>query len=50
MAPSTSETAPLTGDDWQLDIEITTSPVPLANDECDTSDGCESSCASACAS
>ncbi|MDQ0933386.1 MULTISPECIES: FxLD family lanthipeptide [Streptomyces] len=49
MATATTETAPITGDDWQLTIAITDAPVPVAED-CDTSDGCESTCASSCTS
>ncbi|UUU32399.1 FxLD family lanthipeptide [Streptomyces sp. CA-210063] len=48
MAIATTETAPIT-DDWQLTIAITDAPMPVAED-CDTSDGCESTCASSCTS
>ncbi|MFD3736024.1 hypothetical protein [Streptomyces sp. NPDC058632] len=45
----TTGLAPITGDDWELTIAITDSP-SLENDDCDTSDGCESTCASSCTS
>ncbi|MBA6440663.1 FxLD family lanthipeptide [Streptomyces sp. GMR22] len=36
--------------DWELEVSITDAPHPVAPDSCDTSDGCESSCASSCTS
>ncbi|MGW3635246.1 FxLD family lanthipeptide [Streptomyces sp. NPDC005122] len=47
-APLDSVEVPLV-DEWDLDTTITHSPTPIV-DGCDTSDGCESSCASSCAS
>ncbi|MFF4806431.1 FxLD family lanthipeptide [Streptomyces sp. NPDC001351] len=40
---------PFSDEDWQLEVTITDAPrsVPA---NCDTSDGCESSCASSCTS
>ncbi|MEV0257728.1 FxLD family lanthipeptide [Streptomyces sp. NPDC050732] len=40
---------PLAEEEWQLEVTITDAPVVVAN-ECDTSDGCESTCDSSCAS
>ncbi|MGA4842131.1 FxLD family lanthipeptide [Streptomyces sp. G45] len=37
-------------DEWDLDITITDAPRVAAQDDCDTSDGCESTCASSCTS
>ncbi|MFT9478738.1 FxLD family lanthipeptide [Streptomyces sp. 11-1-2] len=41
---------PFSGEDWELEVSVTDTPRPVASDDCDTSDGCESSCASSCTS
>ena len=50
MEATAIDTRPITGDDWQLTIALTDSPRVLVNESCDTSDGCESTCDSSCAS
>ncbi|WP_354670708.1 FxLD family lanthipeptide [Streptomyces flavofungini] len=44
------ETVPFATEEWELDITITDTPRIAASDECDTSDGCESTCDSSCTS
>lgn len=44
---TTADTIPTT--EWELDLTVTDAPRVLPT-ACDTSDGCESSCASACTS
>ncbi|NEW72601.1 FxLD family lanthipeptide [Streptomyces rhizosphaericus] len=46
----TTVTLPFSDEDWELEVSITDAPLPAAPDACDTSDGCESSCASSCTS
>ncbi|MFF4575687.1 FxLD family lantipeptide [Streptomyces sp. NPDC001410] len=50
-APLASKTVevPLSGDEWDLNTTITTSPTPII-EMCDTSDGCAKTCASSCTS
>lgn len=43
-------TMPLTEEEWQLEVTITDAPRVVAREECDTSDGCDSTCDSSCAS
>ncbi|WP_406438959.1 FxLD family lanthipeptide [Streptomyces sp. NBC_01613] len=40
---------PFSDEDWQLDVIVTDAPRPVPAN-CDTSDGCKSSCASSCTS
>ncbi|MFJ1994259.1 FxLD family lanthipeptide [Streptomyces asiaticus] len=47
---STTVISPFPDGDWELEVSITDAPLPAAPDACDTSDGCESSCASSCTS
>lgn len=50
MTTATEPVTPATlPDEWQLDITITDLPTVVLED-CDTSDGCKSTCDSACAS
>lgn len=46
---SATDLLPFSEEDWQLDVTITDAPRPVPVN-CDSSDGCESSCASSCAS
>ncbi|MEU0843521.1 FxLD family lanthipeptide [Streptomyces sp. NPDC005962] len=46
----TTATFPFSDEEWQLDVSITDAPRPVASDDCDTSDGCESTCDSSCTS
>ncbi|MEI5100970.1 FxLD family lanthipeptide [Streptomyces sp. PmtG] len=41
---------PLGEDEWVLDITVTDAPRVVARDDCDTNDGCKSTCDSACLS
>ncbi|MEU2558449.1 FxLD family lanthipeptide [Streptomyces longispororuber] len=41
---------PLAEDEWVLDITVTDAPRVVARDDCDTNDGCQSTCDSACLS
>ncbi|MBL1120507.1 FxLD family lanthipeptide [Streptomyces sp. 110] len=49
IAP-TIATSPSSDEEWELEVSISDAPHPVATDDCDTSDGCESSCASSCTS
>jgi FxLD family lantipeptide len=40
---------PFTAEEWELDTTITHSPRPIP-EACDSSDGCDPSCASSCTS
>ncbi|MFJ2818606.1 FxLD family lanthipeptide [Streptomyces sp. NPDC087294] len=47
-APDTAS-FPFSEEDWHLDVTITDAPHPVPAN-CDTNDGCKSSCASSCTS
>ncbi len=48
IGPTTA--IPFSGEDWELKVSVSDAPRPVASEDCDTSDGCESSCDSSCTS